>query len=561
MRDYVAGTVLVAGALLAFWMSAQSALERRNLANGHATLHQLRDLSRLEVETRELVLATRNGYLDTFDRLVVTDRAMRQKMAEILESHGDLPELVRASGEFELYRSEVERYKRSRSRLRNSLRYLPELAQQGFSEGAKLERPAAAALANAAMLLSQPFPATEATRRALDAIRDEYDMHPAVGEFLLHAEVVAKSGQDTDSQISALRGHAFLASLEQLTEALATQEEARSERLATISFGASILSSCLICAMGLSLFALRRSATSLRETNDGLAEEVRIRSSELAQAQKLESIGQLAAGIAHEINTPAQFVSDNLEFIDDSLADLVPLLDSVEAVLASSQEQPNHKLESLREAAAQADLDFLAKELPGAVGQSREGISRVAEIVKAMKDFSHPGAEGFQRVDLNRSIESTVTVARNEWKYVAEVEFALEGSLPPIPCHAGEINQCVLNILVNAAHAIEAKRGSEPPLGTIRISTRLDGDFARVEIQDNGGGIPVEAQPRVFDPFFTTKGVGKGTGQGLSIAYASIVEKHNGTLGFDVEEGVGTTFVIRLPIARPGDARDTRERT
>ncbi len=185
---------------------------------------------------------------------------------------------------------------------------------------------------------------------------------------------------------------------------------------------------------------------------------------------------------------------------------------------------------------------------PGAVGQSREGIARVAEIVKAMKDFSHPGAEGFQRIDLNRAIESTVTVARSERKYIAEVAMDLDPNLPSIPCQAGEINQSLLNILVNAAHAIDARRESSTALGKISISTRCDGEFARVEIQDDGGGIPEANRPRVFDPFFTTKGVGKGTGQGLSIAYASIVEKHGGTLGFEVAEGVGTTFIMRLPM-------------
>lgn len=287
--------------------------------------------------------------------------------------------------------------------------------------------------------------------------------------------------------------------------------------------------------------------------------------SKLLQAQKLESIGQLAAGIAHEINTPAQFVSDNLEFLDDSLADLVEILESVDAVLEETGSEQAEatalppSLITLRESAQRADIDFLIKELPGAVAQSRDGISRVAEIVKAMKDFSHPGAEGFQTVDLNRSIESTVTVARNEWKYVAEVELDLADDLPTIPCHAGEIKQCILNIVVNAAHAIEQHREGTATLGKVRISTLLEDDYARVLIEDDGGGIPETARARVFDPFFTTKGVGKGTGQGLSIAYQSIAEKHGGILDFEVEDGVGTRFSIRLPLIQPGSAPDRGE--
>jgi len=296
-------------------------------------------------------------------------------------------------------------------------------------------------------------------------------------------------------------------------------------------------------------------AAVLRDLSEERALEAR-----LLQAQKLESIGQLAAGIAHEINTPAQFVSDNLEFIEDSFSDLTPVFESVEAILDSKGQDSGEALLRLREFVEKADLDFLSKELPGAVAQSRDGIARVAEIVKAMKDFSHPGAEGFQSIDLNRAIESTVTVARNEWKYIAELEFDLDATLRHVPCRAGEFNQSVLNILVNAAHAIDARRGDSSELGKIRVSTREDGGFAEVRIQDDGGGIPREAQSRVFDPFFTTKGVGKGTGQGLAIAYSSIVEKHGGTLDFEVEPDVGTTFVIRLPLERVDLARADEEK-
>lgn len=282
---------------------------------------------------------------------------------------------------------------------------------------------------------------------------------------------------------------------------------------------------------------------------------------QLLQSQKLESIGQLAAGIAHEINTPSQFVGDNLEFIEDSLSDMEPLFEKLCELAGSEDAQTDAG--PLRDAVEAADLDFARKELPQAVTQSRDGIARIAEIVRAMKDFSHPGAEGFQSIDLNRAVESTATVARNEWKYVSEVEFDLDPSLPTVTCHAGEINQCVLNILVNAAHAIGDRRGDTGPLGHIKISTRRDGEYALIEIQDDGGGIPEEAQPRVFDPFFTTKGVGRGTGQGLSIAYASIVERHRGEIDFTVEPGVGTTFHIRLPLAvetTPGSPSDPEEK-
>ncbi len=274
---------------------------------------------------------------------------------------------------------------------------------------------------------------------------------------------------------------------------------------------------------------------------------------QLAQAQKLESIGQLAAGIAHEINTPAQYVGDNLEFLEQSFGELGELLKRYQALLAAAGEGevPAELVAEVREAAEAADVEFLEEEIPRALAQSREGIGRVSKIVRAMKDFSHPGSEQKEPIDLNHAIESTVTVARNEWKYVAELEMELDEGLPPVPCLAAEMNQVVLNIVVNAAHALgdqrEAREGEGK--GRIFVRTRSEGDvWAVVEIEDTGPGIPEEIRDRIFDPFFTTKEVGKGTGQGLAIARSIVVDKHGGTLDVASEPGQGTTFTIRLPL-------------
>jgi signal transduction histidine kinase len=188
-------------------------------------------------------------------------------------------------------------------------------------------------------------------------------------------------------------------------------------------------------------------------------------------------------------------------------------------------------------------------EVPKAIDQTLEGVERVARIVRAMKEFSHPGSAEKTAINLNQAIESTITVARNEWKYVADLVLELEPSLPPVFCLPGEFNQVVLNLVINASHAIAERVGDgSKGKGKITVGTRRDGDWVEVRVQDTGAGIPRAIQNRMFEPFFTTKPVGKGTGQGLAIARSVIVDKHGGTIHFESEEGVGTTFVLRLPI-------------
>ncbi len=258
----------------------------------------------------------------------------------------------------------------------------------------------------------------------------------------------------------------------------------------------------------------------------------------LRQAQKLEAIGQLAAGIAHEINTPTQYVGDNLRFLKESFGELDALLGQ----LVDVGGDPASKL------LQDADFDYLKEEIPRALNQSLEGVDRVAKIVRAMKEFSHPAREK-TATDLNRAIQSTITVASNEWKYVAEIETDLDGSLPAVHCSPAEFNQVVLNIIVNAAHAIADVVGDGGKgKGKIRVRTRPDGDHAVIEITDSGCGMPAHIQSRIFDPFFTTKEVGKGTGQGLAIAHNVIVDKHGGSIKVQSAPGAGTTFIIRLPI-------------
>ena len=278
---------------------------------------------------------------------------------------------------------------------------------------------------------------------------------------------------------------------------------------------------------------------------------------ELRQAQKLESVGRLAAGVAHEINTPVQFVSDNMHFLKGGLSDLCEVMEKYQALRQSVVKDLPHTeaATAIERAEHDADLEYLIENMPTAVERSIEGLERVAAIVRSMKEFAHPDQKEMTTVDLNQAIASTLVIARNEYKYVADVDTDF-GGLPRVLCHAGEVNQAVLNIIVNAAHAIGDVVAGTEKRGRITIRTRHDRKWAEVTIADTGGGIPDAVRDRVFDPFFTTKEVGKGTGQGLAIARNVILEKHGGTLTFETEPGVGTTFVIRLPIDGRGAIKD-----
>jgi signal transduction histidine kinase len=203
---------------------------------------------------------------------------------------------------------------------------------------------------------------------------------------------------------------------------------------------------------------------------------------------------------------------------------------------------------TITSALEEADLDFLREEIPRALGESEKGIRRVAGIVTAMKDFAHPSGGTMQPVDLQNIIQTTAEISRNEWKLVADLETHFDPQLPAVEGLKDELGQALLNLIVNAAHAIEDRKQKNDINGLIRITTRHDDEWAEVRIEDNGCGIPEQTLPKIFDPFFTTKEVGRGSGQGLAIAYNVVTDKHNGRLDVSSESGKGTVFTIRLPI-------------
>ena len=275
---------------------------------------------------------------------------------------------------------------------------------------------------------------------------------------------------------------------------------------------------------------------------------------QLLHSNKMESIGQLAAGIAHEINTPTQYATDNLRFVQDSMNHLTTIFDCLSDDSLDRAEGICH----LRTIAVDADLDYLRAEIPLAICQALDGIQRIGEITKAMKEFSHPGTDIKQITDLHHLIFNSVTVCRNEWKYAAVLETSFDPSVEQVACLPGELSQVFVNLIVNAAQAIGEPIDGGELTGRITISTRNHGDTVSIEIQDNGPGIPDEIVGRIFDPFFTTKEIGKGTGQGLAIAHTVVVDKHCGSIRVDSKLGQGTTFIILLPVIDPSSSAEDR---
>lgn len=269
-------------------------------------------------------------------------------------------------------------------------------------------------------------------------------------------------------------------------------------------------------------------------------------------SQKLESVGRLASGVAHEINTPMQFITDNTQFLKGAMSSLTELLATYRALAGKIADgtKVEEAIALAQAAEKEAELDYLLEEIPKTFSETMSGLQRVTQIIKSLKEFSHPNKISRQPADLNKAISTTITISRHEWKYVADLVAELDPDLPLIPLRIDEMNQVVLNLIVNAAHAIgDALKVRGEAKGIITVRTRQEGDNVLIEVQDNGTGIPESAQAHIFEPFFTTKGVGKGTGQGLAIIRTIVVKNHGGTIGFVTNPGQGTTFRVQLPMS------------
>ena len=265
-------------------------------------------------------------------------------------------------------------------------------------------------------------------------------------------------------------------------------------------------------------------------------------------SQRLEVVGQIAAGLAHEINTPVQYIGDNVRYVSSEIDKIIHVLKGYQNLgrLIEDDAILRERLSELRSKEEEHDLDFIVDDIPNALEQTISGVNVIAGIVGSLKALVHPGGREKTEVKVNESIEQAVTLCKGEWKKAAELELELAEDLPEVECYSGELNQVLINLIVNASHAIESS--SMDGLGQIKITSFLYKSSVGIMIEDSGSGIPLEIQHRVFDPFFTSKDVGQGTGQGLAFAHASIVERSNGTLFFETAEGHGTTFHIYLPV-------------
>jgi signal transduction histidine kinase len=291
---------------------------------------------------------------------------------------------------------------------------------------------------------------------------------------------------------------------------------------------------------------LRRIHKTLKETQ-----------AQLIQSRKMEAIGQIAAGVAHEINTPTQYIGDNLTFLREAFDSLLKAVNMTFKMLNAAKETSN-VIQEINRSLDQVDFPFISQNIPQAIEQSLEGVKRVAHIVRAMKEFSHPTANTPEEADINHIINNVLIISRSEWKYVADVETELDPSMPPVVCFPNELSQTILNLVVNAAQAIsEGIQRNSMEKGVIKIATRHENGRAEIRVIDNGPGISSEIQTKIFEPFFTTKEIGKGTGQGLYLAYTTIVKKHQGTLSFESQAGQGATFIIGLSL-QSAEEKDKR---
>jgi signal transduction histidine kinase len=543
------------------------------------------ELRTLDQQIPRHALEARFGFVSNYDQLTSDARARReleQRAQRALPNflaaderqalQASLSSYAKLAGERERI---LERFKSENALLRNSVDYFPQAVRGTLTT---LRAPGARALvaeldtATLRFALKGDVGVERAQRDAASALRREAaNLDPesarSLNQTLQHADAIAERRTGAEALLQAmLRLPVERARAE--VESRYRGAYARAQRVSRLcGYLVSGFALMLLGCVGYAVRQQRRAAAKLARANEHLETAVAARTAELEaemarrarmelelrQAQKLEAVGQLASGIAHEINTPIQYVGDSVYFLRQAFTDVMGLVQAYSGLAESPAPARDARLHEAQQLAEELDVATLRVEVPAAFERTLEGTRQVASIVRAMKTFAHTSTEKAP-LDLNSAIRNTLIVARNEYKYVADVETEL-GHIPDVTCNAGGIRQVLLNLVINAAHAIAAAGASAENRGSIRIATaRRDNDVV-ISIADTGVGIPEAIRERIFEPFFTTKEPGRGSGQGLAIS-RSIVTQHGGKLWFRSELGRGTAFFIELPIqtAEPSKA-------
>lgn len=499
--------------------------------------------------------------IKTLDRLDYDDIAtLETELSRATNRlNADLPDEAALKAALQRKAEYIEDLKSRQAIFRNSLSILPVLIDSLRKTGFLVDQALEAAVFRGVFATDEfkPQPFAQAVAR-IEARPEFYGVKTkeAWRQLEAHVDKIRSIVPEVNEIVRRIQAVPVAGALDIVMERIADEREKQLIRSRTSLYGLFVLTIFLLAIAVHRVIALwrhrtilevkvRERTTDLQHANEELKREImekQLMQQKLVQAQKLESIGQLAAGVAHEINTPTQYVSDNIAFLRTSFDELTKVLSSF-AELSQSTGQVD--AEELKRPFLTTDLDFLREEIPRAIKESADGVDYITRIVRALKDFSHQSEDPAPE-DLNRAIENTAAVARNEWKYVAELIIDQDENMRPVPCVLNQFKQVLLNLIVNAAHAISDVVGASGDVGRITIRTRQRKNHAEVQIEDTGSGIPEEIRHRIFDPFFTTKEVGLGTGQGLSIVHNIIVEKHGGTISVDSEPGRGSCFTIRL---------------
>lgn len=527
-------------------------------------LAHLLDISRLNHQLDLAVLQIKTLDRTDYDDVAMLETRLSRTVARLDPDQADELLLQAKLQEKVGY---IEDLKSKQAVFRNSLAVLPALSDAlrkstGLADG-MLEAAVFRSVFATSKFTAQPI------NDALAAISDRPDF-PAIAAsrewryISAHIDNLMQVVPDVQATFDRIQAVPIPAALSSVTQRVTRERDQQHVRSRISLYGLFALTILLLAVVVQKIIAIwrhgslleikiRERTMDLENVNGELKREIeekQLMQQELVQAQKLESIGQLSAGVAHEINTPTQYVSDNITFLKSSFGELMTVISEVARMAASEDTLDKDKLQTLL---IGADLPFLEEEVPKAFRDSVQGIEYITKIVRALKCFSHQSEEKSPE-DINRAIESTAAVARNEWKYVAELTIDADPNLRLVPCVLNEFNRVLVNLIVNAAHAIADVVGTSGTRGRITITTRQRKNHAEIRVADTGTGIPEDIRTRIFDPFFTTKAVGQGTGQGLAISYRIIVDNHGGTISVDSKPGEGSCFTLRLPSVATGES-------